>query len=121
MKQNTKFVFTYLNKELKFDRYEESFLWLNDVGVSIPVFNANEVKMPLVISKSKNNFKLYNSDVGLFTHYYPLETLESLIIDNINASINNGGIFENFVAQELKANNLEPYYFKSSKIGEIDF
>ena len=27
-KQNKKFVFTMLNKELKFDRYENSFLWL---------------------------------------------------------------------------------------------
>ena len=121
MKQNTKFIFTYLNKELKFDRYEDSFLWLKDAGVSIPVFIVNEVKTPLVISKSKNNFKLYNSDVGLFTHYYPIKTLESLILDNINSSVNNGGIFENFVAQELKANNIEPFYFKSSKIGEIDF
>ena len=73
MKQNTKFIFTYLNKELKFDRYEES-LWLKDAGISIPVFITNEVKTLLVISKSKNNFKLYNSDVGLVKHFFPLNT-----------------------------------------------
>ena len=29
-----KFVFTMLDKELKFDRYENSFLWLKDAGVA---------------------------------------------------------------------------------------
>ena len=38
-KQNKKFIFTMLNKELKFDRYENSFLWLKDAGVALPVYN----------------------------------------------------------------------------------
>ena len=40
-KQNKKFVFTMLNKELKFERYENSFLWLKDAGVVIPVYNTD--------------------------------------------------------------------------------
>lgn len=34
---------------------------------------------------------------------------------------NNGAIFENFVAQELNSNEIVPYYYKSTAIGEIDF
>lgn len=38
-KQNKKFVFTMLDKELKFNRYENSFLWLKDAGVACCVYN----------------------------------------------------------------------------------
>ena len=119
-KQNQKFIFTYLNKELKFDRYENSFLWLKDAGVAYPVYIANEAKAPLIISKDKNSFKLFLSDVGLLTSQYPFYFREGLI-DELGKDYNNGGLFENFVAQELYSNGFIPYYFKNNKIGEIDF
>ena len=119
-KQNHRFIFTYLNKELKFDRYENSFLWLKDAGVSYPVYIAKEAKSPLVISKDKNTFKLFFSDVGLLTSSYPSFVREELTKENTNL-YNNGALFENFVAQELYSNNFIPYYYKSNKLGEIDF
>lgn len=119
-KQNLRFIFTYLNKEMKFDRYENSFLWLKDAGVAYPIYIANEAKSPLVISKEKNTFKLFLSDVGLLTAHYPFSIREELMNENYN-KYNNGGLFENFVAQELYSNNLIPYYYKNNKIGEIDF
>ncbi len=119
-KQNHKFVFNYLNKELKFDRYENSFLWLKDAGVAYPVYIASEAKSPLIISKDKNTFKLYLSDVGLLTSCYPFSVREDLMGEK-NNDYNNGALFENFVAQELYSNGITPYYYKSTKIGEIDF
>ena len=119
-KQNHRFIFTYLNKELKFDRYENSFLWLKDAGVAYPIYIAKEAKPPLVISKDKNTFKLFLSDVGLLTSFYPFSVREELMNEN-NNDYNNGALFENFVAEELYANGLIPYYYKSTKIGEIDF
>ena len=119
-KQNHRFIFTYLNKELKFDRYENSFLWLKDAGVAYPVYIANEAKSPLVISKDKNTFKLFLSDVGLLTSCYPFSVREDLM-NEANNGYNNGALFENFVAQELYSNDFIPYYYKSTKIGEIDF
>ncbi len=119
-KQNHRFIFTYLNKELKFDRYENSFLWLKDAGVAYPIYIANEAKSPLVISKDKNTFKMFLSDVGLLTSYYPFSVRED-IMNESSSNYNNGALFENFVAQELCANNITPYYFKSTKVGEIDF
>ncbi len=119
-KQNQKFIFTYLNKELRFERYENSFLWLKDAGVAYPVYIANEAKSPLVISKDKNSFKLFLSDVGLLTSCYPFFVREEIMADT-NNEYNNGALFENYVAQELYANNVIPYYYKSSDVGEIDF
>jgi len=66
-KANPKFIFTHLNKELKFDRYENSFLWLRDAGVTIPAYIASDCRAPLANSKEKNSFKLFLSDVGLLT------------------------------------------------------
>ena len=66
-KQNRKFNFTMLNKELKFDRYEESFLWLKDAAVAIPAYIVSAPQSPLEMSKETNVFKLFLSDVGLLT------------------------------------------------------
>lgn len=117
-KQNKKFVFTMLNKELKFDRYENSFLWLKDVGVALPVYNVEAPVIPLKASKSSNVFRLFSNDTGLLTSAYPAETKLELI--NKNSEVNNGAHFENAVAQQLTANGLEPYFCKKKNIGELD-
>lgn len=118
-KQNKKFVFTLLDKELKFDRYENSFLWLKDAGVVIPVYNVDSPTIPLLASKSSNIFRLFSSDIGLLTSAYPAETKVELI--SHNGEVNNGAHFENAVAQQLLANGFEPYFCKKKNLGELDF
>lgn len=118
-KQNKKFVFTMLDKELKFDRYENSFLWLKDAGVALPVYNVDAPMIPLMASKSSNVFRLFSNDIGLLTSAYPAETKMELI--NKNGEVNNGAHFENAVAQQLTANGFEPYFCKKKNIGELDF
>lgn len=117
-KQNKKFVFTMLDKELKFDRYENSFLWLKDAGVALPVYNVEAPVIPLKASKRSNVFRLFSNDTGLLTSAYPAETKLELI--NKNGEVNNGAHFENAVVQQLMANGLEPYFCKKKNIGELD-
>lgn len=118
-KQNKKFVFTMLDRELKFDRYENSFLWLKDAGVALPVYNVEEPVIPLLISKSSNVFRLFSSDIGLLTSAYPAATKIELV--QKNAEVNNGAHFENAVAQQLTANGFDVYFCKKKNIGELDF
>ncbi len=118
-KQNKKFVFTMLDKELKFDRYENSFLWLKDAGVALPVYNVEAPVIPFLASKSSNVFRLFSSDIGLLTSAYPAATKIELI--NKNGEVNNGAHFENAVAQQLLCNGFEPYFCKKKNIGELDF
>ncbi len=118
-KQNKKFVFSMLDKELKFNRYENSFLWLKDAGVALPVYNVDVPVIPLLASKNTNVFRLFSSDVGLLTSAYPAETKMELI--NKNGEVNNGAHFENAVAQQLTANGFEPYFCKKKNLGEMDF
>lgn len=117
-KQNKKFVFTMLDKELKFDRYENSFLWLKDAGAAIPVYNVDAPVVPLLASKNSNVFRLFSSDTGLLTSAYPAETKVELISQN--GEVNNGAHFENAVAQQVLANGFYPYYCKRTKLGELD-
>ncbi len=117
-KQNKKFVFTMLDKELKFNRYENSFLWLKDAGVALPVYNVDAPIIPLKASKSSNVFRLFSSDIGLLTCAYPAETKIELI--NKNGEVNNGAHFENAVIQQLTANGFEPYFCKKKNMGELD-
>ena len=119
--QDRRFIFTQLNKELKFDRYENSFLWLKEAAVAIPVYIADQPKPPLVLSKATNKFKLFMGDVGLLTASYPDYVSKKLLDMNPEQEINNGALFENYIAQELLSGDITPYYFKSKKIGEIDF
>lgn len=118
-KQNKRFIFSYLNKELKFDRYENNFLWLKDAGVALPIYNIDEPKVPLIQSKNSNLFKLFMNDIGLLTAHFSNDI--KLKILNKNVDINNGSLFENAIAQELTANGLHPFYYRSGKLGELDF
>lgn len=108
-----------LDKELKFDRYENSFLWLKDAGVALPVYYVDAPVIPLMASKSSNVFRLFSNDIGLLTSAYPAETKIELI--NKNGEVNNEAHFENAVVQQLTANGFEPYFCKKKNVGELDF
>ena len=120
-KQNRKFVFKLLDKELKFDRYEESFLWLKDAAVAIPAYTVSNPVSPLEMSRETNVFKLYLGDVGLLTSCFPMSVKRELMDMNPDRDINNGSLFENYVAQELYAGGSNLFYYKKRSVGEVDF
>lgn len=64
-------------------------------------------------------FKLFLSDVGLLAAMY-MNGLQVKIL-NDEKDINFGAVYENVVAQELKAHGFDLYYFNSKKHGELDF
>lgn len=68
--KNKRFILKSLNQHAKFDRYKDSFLWLADAGMAIPVYNVEEPKVPLRLSECRNLFKFFSNDVGLLTAQY---------------------------------------------------
>ena len=118
--QNKRFIMKNLNEKLKFSRYENSFIWLKDAGVALPCFCADEPKTPLILSKSRNLFKLFCNDVGLLASQYMDNNLQLKIL-NKEKDINFGSVYENAIAQELVSKGFDLYYFRSNKIGELDF
>ena len=117
--QNKRFIIKDIKSGVKFDRYENSFLWLKDAGFALPVYNVETPKIPLKLSKSRSLFKLFMSDVGLLASEYS-QGIQLKIISG-NDKLNYGAIFENYIAQELTACEHDLYYYNNKKRGELDF
>ena len=123
--KNKRFILKELNEKARFSKYEDSFLWLRDAGVAIPAYNVEEPRIPLLLNKQRNLFKLFLNDVGLLAAMYGGNIQARLLSSDSN--INFGAVFENLVAQELYAHGFTEaqqhalYYFNSKKQGELDF
>ncbi len=117
--QSKRFNFADLKKGLRFERSEENFVWLASAGVALPTYNVTEPVVPLLLNEKSSLFKLFLSDVGLLTTMYGRATKMQLLSNDQN--INYGAIYENVVAQELKAHGFKLYYYSGRKTGELDF
>lgn len=117
--KNKRFILKNLNENAKFSHFENSFIWLKEAGVALPVYNVEEPVIPLKLSRSRNLFKLFQNDVGLLASQYADGIQLRLLTDA--KSINFGSVYENAVAQELSAHGFDLYYFNSKKQGELDF
>ena len=117
--QNKRFIIKDIKSGVKFDRYENSFLWLKDAGFDLPVYNVETPKIPLKLSKSRSLFKFFMSDVGLLASEYS-QGIQLKIISG-DDKLNYGAIFENYIAQELTACEHDLYYYNNKKRGELDF
>lgn len=117
--KNKRFILKRLNENAKFERFQNSFLWLKNAGAALPVYNVEEPKIPLLLARSRNLFKLFQNDIGLLAAQYA-EGIQLRILKG-DKNINFGSIYENAVAQELIAHSLEPYYYNNKKRGELDF
>ena len=117
--QNKRFILKKLNENIKFKRYEDSFIWLREAGVAIPVYNIESPTLPLELAKLRNLFKLFSNDVGLLASQYA-DGIQLKIL-NGDDSINYGAVYENAVAEELLSHGFKLYYFNSKKQGELDF
>lgn len=117
--KNKRFILKNLNENIKFSRYENSFIWLKDAGVALPTFSVEAPTAPLALSRLRNLFKLFQNDVGLLAATYA-DGIQLRILDDA-PDINFGAIYENLVAQELHCHGFDLYYFNSKRQGEVDF
>lgn len=103
----------------RFETYMEEFEYLTTSGIAIEVKAITNPVYPLAESMQKNLIKLYLNDVGLFTSvlYGP----NILPVLNDEEGINLGAVYESVVAQQLKAQGLEVYYYDNRHKGEIDY
>ncbi|MBR1929849.1 MAG: ATP-binding protein [Paludibacteraceae bacterium] len=117
--KNKRFILKNMNEHRQFSRHENGFIWLRDAGVALPTYNVAEPKTPLKLSENHSLFKLFQNDVGLLAAQYANGIAMQLLNGNIN--INYGAIFENLIAQELKAHSWDLNYYNNKKNGEVDF
>ena len=118
-KHNSRFMLSDLNKNARTIRYESSFMWLSDAGVSLPCYNLEVPLLPFKINELRNLFKLFLCDTGLLCAM-SMENVQFEILRH-NLEVNMGSIIENMAAQILTANGFELYYYDKKNFGELDF
>ena len=117
--KNRRFLVNSLAPSARMTRYADSFQWLSDAGVALPCYNVTEPQTPLKLNEKHSLFKLFMNDVGLLCAACMENVQYELLNGDLN--VNLGSILENIVAQQLKANGYDLYYFDAKKYGEVDF
>lgn len=103
----------------RFSKYTEEFEYLISSGITLDVHAIANPKYPLKESVQKNLLKLYLNDVGMLTSQLYRNNLRPVLNDE--RSINLGSVYENVVAQELKAHGHSLFYYDNRQRGEVDF
>lgn len=99
--------------------YQEEFEYLTAAGIALEVQAISNPVYPLSESSTKNLLKLYLNDVGLFTGMLYRNNIRPVMDDE--CGINLGSVYENVVAQELKAHGFFLHYYDNKKNGEVDY
>lgn len=99
--------------------YQDEFDYLISSGIALEVNAISQPKYPLVQNAGKNLLKLYFNDIGIFSSILYNNNIKPILEDI--PSINLGALYENIVAQELKAHGFNLYYYDNKKNGEVDF
>lgn len=118
-KDNQKFQYKVISKGGTSSIFGEAILWLRNNGIVSQVYKANS-EMPLEMHKDLASFKLYMSDVGLFVNKarYPLYQID---LSSQPTMIAMGPLTEHYVANELRKNGYDLYYWESDGKAELDF
>ena len=119
-KDNKKFQYKLIRKGATAGLFGESIAWLTMAGIALESDRISRGEIPLKVFRDVSAFKLYMSDVGLlsaFSNIMPEHIIKSELSD-----IYKGALAENYVAQTLKVNGYELYYWTSdSPVAEVDF
>ena len=103
----------------KFKKYENEFDYLICSGITLDVKGISEPRFPLIQSAQKNLIKLYLNDVGILTCILYGNNINAILKDE--EKVNLGAVYENVVAQELKAHGHKLFYYDRRKVGEVDY
>lgn len=117
--KNKRFLIADLKDRGRYDRLKDNFLWLKEAGIGLVCTSVDDPKVPLKLTQDSSFFKLFMNDVGLLSAMY-MDNVQYRILSGA-VDINSGAVYENFIAQELRAHGFELHYFQSKEIGEVDF
>ncbi|HBG36951.1 MAG TPA: ATPase, partial [Treponema sp.] len=131
-KHEKKFSLASLSKAARFREYEDAFIWLDEAMIVNICFNASDPSPGLSLYKNTLSLKLYMADTGLLlSHAFnessgmSKEIAKHIVEDKLE--FNHGMIFENIVAQMLRAKGKKLYFYSRTDTKnhentmEIDF
>lgn len=118
-KENKRFQMQAVKNKGRYERYANDFAWLVAANAALKALNVTDPRPMLERSEEQTRFKLYASDVGMLMSCYRSNVALAAIAGARN--VNFGGVYENFVAQELAAARVSLHYYHNSRKGEVDF
>lgn len=120
-KENKKFIYGVAKKGARAADFELAIQWLVDAGLVYKVCRVTKIALPLKFYEDISAFKLFFLDIGLLCCMANVPP-STLLIDTAALSEYKGMMTEEYVAQQLAAGGLEPYYWSNdSSPAEIDF
>lgn len=100
--------------------FGDSIAWLTMAGVTLECDRITRGEAPVMAFRDVSAFKLYMADTGLLAAFSGIMP-EQIIRDELS-ELYRGTLAENYVAQTLKGNGYELYYWTSdSPAAEVDF
>lgn len=120
--KSKKFQYAKINKNARSRDYELPLDWLLASNMIMKSTNLTAIEIPPKAFENPDYFKLFINDVGLLSTLLEIK-YNDILLDR--PYIFKGEIAENYVAQQLVANNITLQYYKVDKKGdenmEIDF
>ena len=110
-KENKKFQISKVVSGARFKDYRGCVEWLNDAGIVNVCYRLSFPELPLKGNYDDNKFKLYFCDTGLLVASLEDEAQEDLRA-NSNFGVYKGGLYENIVAEALKKQGYDLFYYK---------
>ena len=124
-KKEKKYFLSVVNADARMREYAESFRWLDESRIVSIARNATDPDIALAMSEDFATQKLYSSDTGLLVSqafanrpYTENELYRALMLGKL--SVNEGMVAENAVAQALRANGVELYFYSRPDKGDGD-
>ncbi|MBQ9526208.1 MAG: ATP-binding protein [Fretibacterium sp.] len=119
-KENNKFVFSHVKTGARAKDLGDSLQWIVDAGLVHRLEMVSAPEVPLSFAADASYFKIYMSDVGLLrkTANVPVQTV---LEGGDGFARFKGALAENFVMNELRAQGMTPYFWRSGNSAELDF
>ena len=113
-------MFSHVGKGKRSADLEDALQWLIDAGLAYKLELVENAELPLSANVLGTSFKLYMADVGLLRirsniDYRTIKSGSDLFREY------KGAIAENYILNELIAQDISPYYWRSGNTAELDF
>ena len=120
-KDNKKFQISKIEHGARSREYVGTVEWLISAGIVNTCYCMESPELPLKGNANPDNFKIYFGDTGLLIGSLDEEAQEDLR-ENKNFNTYKGAIYENIVAEMLKKQGYDLYFYRNEKgTLEMDF
>ena len=119
-KKNSRFQYKLIKTGARAAEFENAIEWLDLSGIIKRIYRVEQPKKPLENNRDIDSFKIYVSDVGLLCAKKDIIAEDVLFLSSQLDDFK-GGMVENYVCNQLTANEYISYYWISDRSAEVDF